>query len=141
MLVAASLVLAHLLVDVVRPHNPGARLRVHQGLLAWDGGWYQAIAAHGYAAAGQESVRFFPPFPLAGRVLGLDPGGAAWAPALVLSPTCAPWPPWPPCWSWSATTSATAALARRSVWLLALAPSAYRWCWATPTPPCCCARW
>ena len=51
-LVALSLVLAHLLVNGVRPSNPGARLRVHQGLLAWDGGWYEAIAGHGYAAAG-----------------------------------------------------------------------------------------
>ena len=35
------------------------------------------------------------------------------------------WRPWPPCWSWCATTSGDGGLARRSVWLLALAPAAY----------------
>jgi hypothetical protein len=128
LLVALSLVLAHLLVNVVRPGNPGARLRVHQGLLAWDGGWYQAIAGHGYAAAGQQSVRFFPAFPMTARVLGWLPGVGAGTALVVLSNLCA--------------LAAMAALlvlvrhdlgdrglARRSVWLLALAPSAYSLVW------------
>lgn len=123
-LVAVSLILAHLLVNVVRPHNPGARLRVHQGLLAWDGGWYEAIAGHGYSAAGQQSVRFFPAFPMAARVLGGIPGIGVDTALVLMANVCA--------------LAAMAALlvlvrhdlgdpglARRSVWLLALAPSAY----------------
>ena len=72
--VAAALVLAHLSVRSVRPHNPTALQRVHDGLLGWDAGWYRSIADHGYAAAGRESLRFFPLFPLLGRWLGHIPG-------------------------------------------------------------------
>src|ERR1017187_9149497 len=82
-LVAVSLGLAHLTVSTVRPGNAGAQLRVHQGLLAWDGGWYESIARHGYAASGPQSVRFFPGYPMAARVLGWVPGIGA-GPALVL---------------------------------------------------------
>ena len=123
-LVAVAVVLAHLLVGTVRPGNPGARQRVGQGLLAWDGGWYRSIAGHGYVASGRQSVRFFPGYPMAARALGWVPGVGV-GPALVVL----------------ANLSALAAmaalvllvrhdlgdpdLARRSAWLLALAPSAY----------------
>jgi hypothetical protein len=40
------------------------------GLLSWDANWYQQIAVHGYAALPQESLRFFPLYPLLARVLG-----------------------------------------------------------------------
>jgi hypothetical protein len=123
-LVAVSLVAAHLLVSRVRPGNAGAALRVHQGLLAWDGGWYQSIAAHGYVASSVQSVRFFPAFPMAARVLGHIPGLGVGAALVIIANLCA--------------LAAMAALvilvdhdmgdgrlARRSVWLLALAPSAY----------------
>ena len=123
-LVVGALVVAHLTVNDLRPDNPGARLRVHQGLLAWDGGWYESIARHGYSASGVQSVRFYPAFPLAGRLLAAIPGFGAGA-ALVAV----------------ANLSALVAmaglvllvrrdfgdldLARRSAWLLGLAPSAY----------------
>ena len=122
--VACSLVLAHLVVDTVRPDNAGAHLRVHEGLLGWDAGWYEAIAGHGYAASGRQSVRFYPGFPMAARVLGWIPGIGAGTALLVIANLCA--------------LAAMAgllvlvrrdfgdrALARRSVWLLALAPAAY----------------
>ena len=82
-MVALTLVAAHLTVGTVRPGNAAAAARVGQGLLAWDGGWYRSIAAHGYAASGQESLRFFPAFPMAARVLGGIPGVGA-GPALVV---------------------------------------------------------
>jgi len=123
-LVVGALVAAHLGVSTLRPHNPAAAYRVHQGLLAWDGGWYESIARHGYSASGVQSLRFYPAFPLAGRVLGAVPGVGA-GPALVAV----------------ANLSALAALAalvvlvrhdlgdadlaRRSAWLLGLAPPAY----------------
>ncbi len=122
-LVVATLGLAHLTVGRVRPHNPGAALRVHQGLLAWDGGWYQSIAAHGYGLSGRQSLRFFPGFPLAGRVVGWIVGGPG-AGVVVVANVCA--------LAGMATLLLLVrqdlgdqALARRSVWLLALAPPAY----------------
>ena len=124
LLVLATLALAHGIVSTVRPDNAGAELRAHQGLLAWDGGWYQSIAVHGYASSGLQSVRFFPALPMAARVLGWIPGVGAGAALVIISNLAA--------------LAAMAALvvlvrhdlgdpelARRSVWLLALAPSAY----------------
>lgn len=40
-----------------------------QGLLAWDGAAYRDIAARGYDVLPDEVLRFFPLFPLAGRIL------------------------------------------------------------------------
>lgn len=41
-----------------------------RGLLTWDGDWYRAIAENGYRP-GEEEIRFFPLFPLLGRIVGL----------------------------------------------------------------------
>jgi Gpi18-like mannosyltransferase len=122
--VAVALTVAHNIQTTVRPGNAQAELRVHQGLLAWDGGWYQSIAVHGYVASGLQSVRFFPAYPMAARALSSIPGVGV-APALVVI----------------ANVSALAAMAalvvlvghdlgdpalgRRAGWLLGLAPSAY----------------
>ena len=134
LVVLAALALAHATVGSLRPNNPGAVARVHQGLLAWDGGWYVSIARHGYVASGLQSVRFYPAFPMAGRVLGqitgIGPG-----PALVVI----------------ANLSSLAAmaglavlvqrdfgdhqLARRSAWLLGLAPAAYVLVWGYADGP------
>ena len=60
-----------------RPHPRRAGppcLRVHQGLLGWDAGWYQAIARHGYAPLGHQALRFFPLLPLVARALAVVPG-------------------------------------------------------------------
>jgi hypothetical protein len=123
-LVAFSLILAHLLVNVVRPGNAGAHLRVHEGLLAWDAGWYEAIAGHGYAASGLQSVRFYPAYPMAARALTWIPGIGVGTALIVMSNLCA--------LAALAALSvlvrrdlADGRLARRSVWLLALAPPAY----------------
>jgi len=43
---------------------------VSQGLLAWDGEWYRQIADQGYAGGDDPAVRFFPLFPLVGRIVG-----------------------------------------------------------------------
>ena len=123
-LVVGALIGAHVGVSSLRPHDPGALLRVHQGLLAWDGGWYQSIAGHGYAASGVQSVRFYPAFPLAGRLLGRIPGVGVGPALVVIANLC----------SLAAMAGLVllvrhdftdSGLARRSAWLLALAPSAY----------------
>ncbi len=123
-LVGLSLVLAHLLVNVVRPDDVGARLRVHEGLLAWDGGWYEAIAGHGYAASGAQSVRFYPAYPMAARALARIPGISVGTALIVISNLCA-LAALAALWTLVRTDLADARLARRSVWLLALAPPAY----------------
>jgi hypothetical protein len=122
-LVAGTLMVAHLTVARARPDNPTAALRTHQGLLAWDGGWYQSIAAHGYGQSGQQSLRFFPAFPILGRVVGRVVGGPGPG-LLVVANLCA--------LAGMATLLILVrrefgdeGLARRSVWLLALAPPAF----------------
>ncbi|MDQ1424778.1 MAG: hypothetical protein QOD72_2276 [Acidimicrobiaceae bacterium] len=69
MLLAVSMLAARLSAD--RLLGPGAPRPVplRQGLFAWDGAWYRAIAEHGYRGLPVESSRFFPGFPLAGRLL------------------------------------------------------------------------
>lgn len=44
--------------------------QLSEGLVAWDGTWYRDIAMVGYDALPAEGLRFFPLYPLAGRVLG-----------------------------------------------------------------------
>ena len=41
---------------------------LRQGLWAWDGAFYRDIADHGYQAVALEGLRFFPLYPLLGRV-------------------------------------------------------------------------
>ena len=53
---------------VSRTHPaPAVVFRVHQGLLAWDAGFYESIARFGYRPFGHQALRFFPFFPLAAR--------------------------------------------------------------------------
>jgi hypothetical protein len=58
---------------------------LHEGLLSWDGQWYERIARHGYAAIPRTAVRFFPLYPLLGRVLGWIFGGAVDVALLLLA--------------------------------------------------------
>jgi hypothetical protein len=123
-LTVVTLAVAHGLGSTVRPDNPGARLRVHQGLLAWDGGWYQSIAAHGYVASGLQSLRFFPALPMAARVVGWVPGVGV-GPALVLIANLSALGAMAALVILVDHDTGDPELARRSAWLLALAPSAY----------------
>jgi hypothetical protein len=122
--VAVTLVVAHLSVAHLRPGNSAAWLRVHQGLLGWDAGWYQSIAAHGYAASGQQSLRFFPAFPLAGRVVGWIPGVGPGTGVIIVANACG-LAAMAVLWILVERDLGDRALARRSVWLLALASPAF----------------
>ncbi len=99
-------------------------VRAHEGLLGWDAGWYEAIAAHGYAGAGHQSLRFFPLVPAVARLVAVLPGVGVGAGLIMVSNGSA--------------LAATAllvvlvrretgdkALAQRSAWLLCLAPPAF----------------
>ena len=104
--------------------SPATVARVHQGLLGWDAGWYEAIARLGYTPLGHQALRFFPLFPLAGRALALVPGISAGVALVVVANGCA--------------LVGTALLrvlvlretgdarwAHRTMWLFSLAPPAY----------------
>ncbi len=122
--VLGALGTAHFVVDRTHPSSPGVMLRVHQGLLGWDAGWYETIARSGYAPLGSQSLRFFPALPLVTHVVAWVPGVNDGAALVVLANLAA--------------LAATAmlfvlarrelgdrAVARRSIWILSLLPSAF----------------
>lgn len=124
LLVGGALALSRFLVDELHPAAAGAAARAHQGLLAWDASWYARIAEHGYAPLPDESIRFFPLIPVLTRGLAdvtpFDERAAlvvvANASALALGLLL---------YRLVRLETGDAALARRSVWLVALAPPAY----------------
>jgi hypothetical protein len=121
--VLGALALAHVLVTHTHP-DAATAARVHQGLLGWDAGWYQAIAAHGYGGAGHLSLRFWPLLPLLGAAVALIPGVTPGIGVLVVSNVAQlaglallGW--------LVADDLGDDGLARRTVWLAALAPAAF----------------
>ncbi len=67
-IVVGSLALSrHVYAKIGAPPRPTA---LRQGLFAWDGAFYRAIAEHGYHSVGRASLRFFPLVPLLARLLG-----------------------------------------------------------------------
>jgi hypothetical protein len=74
-LVVGAWGIAYGLVGHLHGSHAAARQQVHNGLLAWDAGWYRGIAAHGYGfspvgAGAHEALRFFPLLPMVARALG-----------------------------------------------------------------------
>ncbi|MBU6328426.1 MAG: hypothetical protein KGR18_00555 [Acidobacteria bacterium] len=68
-LVTLAYVAALAIADRVTPgHRPTA---LTDGLMAWDGTWYRDIAQHGYGSLPAEGLRFFPLYPLLGRLSDL----------------------------------------------------------------------
>ncbi len=123
-IVVSALALAHLVVSRTHPNVAGVTFRVHQGLLAWDAGFYESIARYGYRPFGHQALRFFPLFPLAARALAWLPGigdgtavvaianvGALIGTALLVVLV--------------RRETGDERLARRSAWLLSLAPPAF----------------
>ncbi len=122
LVVLVALGLAHLVAQRIDPGlEPLVHRRLHQGLLAWDGDWYLRIADRGYAVLPEESLRFFPLYPMLGRVLSpvfLGNAGVALLvlanlPALLLGALVH---------RLSLRETGDAALARRAAWLIALVP-------------------
>lgn len=66
--VAVAFVVTRGLIDKLEP--PPAFSPVDDWLVAWDGRWYVDIAEQGYHGGSDPGVRFFPLWPLLGRVFG-----------------------------------------------------------------------
>lgn len=108
---------------------PGARPdQIGDGLLAWDGAFYRDIAIGGYARTGIEGLRFFPLFPLIGRVvtLGVDP---AVGPALVVIANVCSFAALVLVRRLVVLEGKGLAVAQRAVWYTALFPAAFVLAW------------
>jgi hypothetical protein len=72
-LVATGYVLAVVISNRLLTARPE---QLDNGLLAWDGTWYRDLATSGYHGVPTNGVRFFPLFPLLGRLLAVPAGHA-----------------------------------------------------------------
>jgi hypothetical protein len=123
-IVLGTLALAHFVVDRTHPADAAAGARVHEGLLGWDAGWYETIARVGYAPLGHESLRFFPAVPLVTHVLAWLPGLGDGS-ALVIVSNVAAFVATALLYVLVRRETGDAGTARRALWLLSLAPTAY----------------
>lgn len=121
--VGVALVVAHELATRARP-LAAVRARVHEGLLGWDAGWYEAIARHGYAGAGHGSLRFFPLVPLLTRLVSYVPGFGVGG-ALVVVANVSAFTGVALLAALARRETGDAAVARRAAWLVCLAPAAF----------------
>lgn len=107
----------------------GRPIQLDEGLMAWDGTWYRAIAVNGYLGSPTEALRFFPLYPLLGRWIGVVLFGHVDAALVIVANAC------------SLATAVMMrrlvlherddeAMAERAVWLTALFPSAFVLVWA-----------
>lgn len=119
--VLGALVVAHVVAAKVDRQIPGFSSRLDRGLLSWDGRWYFDIAHRGYAALPDESLRFFPLYPLTAVALSPLFAGHVGAALLVVSNLAA--------LGLGALVhrlclveTGDDALARRAAWFVALAP-------------------
>ena len=62
---------------IVTTRHFAVPIETHAGLLAGDAAWYRDIAKTGYDGVAAEGLRFFPLFPLLGRVVSWLPGASA----------------------------------------------------------------
>ncbi len=99
------------------------RTHLDQGLITWDGDFYWHIAHSGYGSVLREGLRFFPLYPMLGRALAWPLGGNVGFTLVVISNVAALG-----CMvllrRLVEEETGDPDLARRSMWLLALFPSA-----------------
>jgi hypothetical protein len=130
-LVLAGLVVATVAVDKL---TPGQRpIQLDQRLLAWDASWYANIADKGYQALPTEAIRFFPLFPLLGRVVSVPLLGHVGAAMLLVANGLA-LVAGALAYRLLRTEGADDAAARRGAWFFALFPSSFVLVWGYAEP-------
>ena len=120
--VAAAYIITTAVVNRLEP--PPDFTPVSDGLLAWDGRWYEAIATGGYADAADPALRFFPLWPVLGRAASWIPGIGAGV-ALVIMANTAALTAGVLMHRLVVSETGDPRLARRAVRLLALAPPSF----------------
>ena len=120
--VAAAYIITTAVVNRLEP--PPDFTPVSDGLLAWDGRWYEAIATSGYADAADPALRFFPLWPVLGRAASWIPGIGAGV-ALVIMANAAALAAGVLMHRLVVSETGDPRLARRAVRLLALAPPSF----------------
>jgi hypothetical protein len=126
LLVVVGYVLVAAAADELAPH--GVTPKLDQHLLAWDGDWYDAIADRGYGDLPDEAVRFFPLFPLFGRVGGWLLAGNQGL-ALLIGANLAALVAGMLLHRLALEETGDPALARRAAWFIALFPGAFVLVW------------
>ncbi|HET6811143.1 MAG TPA: hypothetical protein VFH50_09055 [Acidimicrobiales bacterium] len=121
--VLGALALARYLSNHIHP-TAAVVTRAHEGLLGWDAGFYRDLALRGYAGLPRPSLRFFPLVPLVTRALHTVTGLSAGA-CLIGLVNVAAFGAGVLLYRLVLTETARRDLARRAVWILALAPSAF----------------
>ena len=103
--------------------------RINRGLMAWDGDWYASIVTNGYDDVLIEGIRFFPGYIFAGRFFNsFIPGSAA--DSLILIANIASLITLMAIKKLVLIEKGSEELAKRSVWLLSVFPSAFVLTWA-----------
>jgi hypothetical protein len=129
-LVAMAWILVRVIVDDLDQPRPQ---QLDEGLLAWDGTFYRDIAADGYGSLPEEALRFFPLFPVLGRVVSvLTLGGVSLG--LVLVANVLALVAGALVHRLVIAETGDADLARRSVWAAAVFPAAFVMAWAYSEP-------
>jgi hypothetical protein len=99
-------------------------IQARAGLLGWDAAWYRDIAHGGYDAVPRVGLRFFPFFPGVARMVAALPGVDAGLAVVLVANVCALAVGFL-LFELVTREGKGLALARRSVWILYLAPSAF----------------
>jgi hypothetical protein len=120
-IVVASLEATRHVFTTLRIGEPFA---LRDGLFGWDAAWYADIARGGYSAVPKEGLRFFPLYPLLGKLVAYSPGVSARAGDLFVANICALALGFV-VYELAMREKHDAGLARRAVWLLFLVPPAF----------------
>jgi Gpi18-like mannosyltransferase len=123
LVVLLSLVLTRHVLRAGRVHR-ALPLQARLGLVGWDASWYRDIAHAGYGSVSKAGLRFFPLFPAIARAVSWLPGVSA-SLAVVLVANVFALAAGFLLYELVMREGKGVALARRSVWILFLAPSAF----------------
>jgi len=120
--VLSALVLTRHVITAV--HSATPPVQASDGLLGWDASWYREIARHGYDGVAKEGLRFFPLVPILARVGSWLPGVSVRLALLLVVNACALAVGFL-MYELVRGEGRSDAVARRAVWIVYLAPTAF----------------